>query len=248
MRKCPQIDREERESGNMEIKEGIQQTPFNDISYQTDISQYAAQIKPRPVYGFFKRMFDIAFSLIGLIVLSVPFLVVMLIIHIDSTKGFPIYAQKRVGKNGRSFNFYKFRSMVYGAEDMLDDLLEKNEMEGPAFKIKHDPRITRVGRVLRRTSIDELPQLWNVLKGDMSLVGPRPPLPREVEQYEEHQFQRLSVTPGITCYWQVQPKRNSLSFEEWLELDLKYIAERGFLTDIKILFKTVGAVFGMEGE
>ena len=131
---------------------------------------------------------------------------------------------------------------------MLDQLLEQNEMEGPAFKMKDDPRITRFGRFIRKTSIDELPQLWNVLKGDMSLVGPRPPLPREVALYTDYQYQRLSVTPGLTCYWQIQPKRNSLSFDEWLSWDLKYISERNFWTDIKILFKTVGAVFGLEGE
>jgi lipopolysaccharide/colanic/teichoic acid biosynthesis glycosyltransferase len=121
-------------------------------------------------------------------------------------------------------------------------------MDGPVFKIKNDPRITRIGRFLRKTSIDELPQLWNVLKGDMSLVGPRPPIPREVRQYDEYQYQRLLVTPGITCYWQVQPKRNSLSFDEWLELDIKYINEMSFKTDVKILFKTIGAVCGLEGE
>jgi len=131
---------------------------------------------------------------------------------------------------------------------MLDSLLEKNEMDGPVFKIKDDPRITRFGRFIRKTSIDELPQLWNVLKGDMSLVGPRPPLPREVENYNEHQLQRLSVIPGITCYWQVQPQRNSLSFDEWVKLDLQYINNRSFKTDIVILFKTVGAIFGAEGE
>ena len=138
--------------------------------------------------------------------------------------------------------------MIPHADKKLDEVLYKNEMDGPAFKIKDDPRITRVGRFIRRSSIDEFPQLWNVLKGDMSLVGPRPPLLREVEQYTKEQKRRISIKPGITCYWQVQPKRNSLSFEEWLELDMRYIDERSLLTDIKILFKTVGAVFGMEGE
>ena len=138
--------------------------------------------------------------------------------------------------------------MVPNAEKMLDDLLDKNEMDGPAFKMKDDPRITKFGRIIRKTSIDELPQLWNILLGDMSFVGPRPPLPREVEMYNKHQFQRLAVTPGLTCYWQVQPKRNNLSFDEWLELDLKYISERSFGTDVKILFKTIGAVCGLEGE
>ena len=167
---------------------------------------------------------------------------------IDSPGAPPIYVQERVGKNGRKFKFYKVRSMIPNAEKMLDELLDKNEMDGPAFKIKDDPRITRFGRFIRKTSIDELPQLLNVLKGDLSLVGPRPPLPREVEMYTERQRQRLAVLPGITCYWQVQPKRNSLSFDEWLLLDLKYIEKRSFATDIVILFNTVGAVLGLEGE
>ena len=131
---------------------------------------------------------------------------------------------------------------------MLDSLLDKNEMDGPVFKIKEDPRITRVGKFMRKTSIDEIPQLLNIFLGNMSFVGPRPPIPREVEQYNEMQMSRLSITPGLTCYWQIQPKRNTLTFDEWVALDLKYIEERGIFTDLKILFKTAGAVFGMEGE
>jgi len=205
-------------------------------------------VNPKTVYCFFKRSLDIIVSLLGLIVLIVPFLIISLIIVIDSPGASPIYVQKRIGKNKKTFKFYKFRSMIPNAECMLDKLLDKNEVEGPAFKIKKDPRITRFGRIIRRASIDELPQLWNVLKGDMSLVGPRPPLPREVEMYNDYQLNRLLVTPGLTCYWQIQPKRNSLSFDEWLELDLKYIRERSFKTDMKILIKTIGAVCGLEGE
>ena len=205
-------------------------------------------IKKKPIYSFFKRVFDIVSSVVGLTVLVVPLLIVALIVVIDSPGGSPIYVQERVGKGGRKFKFYKFRSMVPHADEMLEPLLAKNEMEGPAFKMKDDPRITRFGHFIRKTSIDELPQFWNVLKGDMSLVGPRPPLPREVEMYTEHQLGRLAVTPGLTCYWQIQPKRNSLSFEQWLALDFKYISERGCLTDLKILFKTIGAVCGLEGE
>jgi lipopolysaccharide/colanic/teichoic acid biosynthesis glycosyltransferase len=182
-----------------------------------------------------------------LIILFIPLLIIALIIFIDSPGASPIYFQERVGKNGKRFKFYKFRSMVPNADTMLDSLLEHNEMDGPAFKIKDDPRITRVGRFIRRTSIDELPQLWNVLIGDMSLVGPRPPLPREVSLYTEQQNQRLLVTPGITCYWQIQPKRNSLSFDEWLALDIKYIRERSLKTDITILYKTIGVVLSQEG-
>ena len=205
-------------------------------------------IAKRPVYSFFKRCFDVVASLLGLVVLAVPLLIVCLIILIDSPGASPIYVQERIGKNGKSFRFYKFRSMVPNAEKMLESLLEKNEMQGPAFKIKEDPRITKFGRFIRKTSIDELPQLWNVLKGDMSLVGPRPPLPREVAQYNEYQLQRLKVIPGITCYWQIQPRRNRMSFDKWVELDLKYISERSFKTDLKIIFKTFSAVCGMEGE
>lgn len=205
-------------------------------------------IKKKPVYDFLKRIGDIIISLFGIITLFVPLCFIALIIYIDSPGASPIYTQERVGKNGKKFKFYKFRSMVPNAENMLDDLLCKNEMKGPAFKIKEDPRITTIGRFFRKTSIDELPQLWNVLKGDMSLIGPRPPLPREVEMYDEYKKQRLMVTPGLSCLWQVQPKRNSLTFDEWLELDLKYISQRGIWTDIKILFKTIGAVCGMEGE
>lgn len=205
-------------------------------------------IKKKPIYSFFKRFFDILLSVVGLLILLLPLIIIGIIIIIDSPGAAPVYKQKRIGKNGKEFNFYKFRSMVPNAEKMLEQLLDKNEMEGPAFKIKDDPRITRFGRFIRKTSIDELPQLWNVIKGDMSLVGPRPPLPREVEQYNEYHHQRLMVTPGITCYWQIQPKRNDLSFDEWVKLDLKYIEERSVGTDLKIMFKTVGAVFGMEGE
>lgn len=206
-----------------------------------------AHIQKKPLYEFLKRFFDFVSALLALIILFVPLLIVALIIVIDSPGASPIYVQKRVGKNGREFKFYKFRSMVPNAESMLDSLLDKNEMDGPAFKMKDDPRITKFGRIIRKTCIDELPQLINVLKGDMSLVGPRPPLPREVAMYNEYQLQRLSVTPGLTCYWQVQPQRNSISFDDWMKSDLKYIEERSVKTDLIIIFKTAGAVFGMEG-
>ncbi|MBO5870519.1 MAG: sugar transferase [Clostridia bacterium] len=198
-------------------------------------------------YEKIKRLFDIICSIIGLVILCIPCLIIALIVVIDSPGASPLYVQKRVGKDGKEFRFYKFRSMVPDAENMLGALLNDNEMDGPAFKIECDPRITRFGRFIRKAGIDELPQLINVVKGDMSLVGPRPPLPREVEEYGTKERVRLSVIPGITCYWQIQPKRNSLTFQEWLELDIKYINERSFKTDIVILFKTIGAVFGMEG-
>ncbi len=205
-------------------------------------------VAKKPVYSFFKRIFDIVCSCLGIVILFVPLLIIALIIVIDSPGATPIYVQERIGKNGRPFKFYKLRSMIPNAESQLDGLLEKNEMEGPAFKMKDDPRITRFGRFIRRTSIDEFPQLLNILKGDMSLVGPRPPLPREVAQYTPEQHTRLSVIPGLTCYWQIQHNRNSLSFEEWFACDMQYIAERSFWTDLKILFKTVSVVFRQEGE
>lgn len=219
----------------------------NDNSNQNKVSFEQVHIPEKPVYEFFKRVFDVIVSLIALFVLFVPLLIVALIIVIDSPGASPIYVQNRVGKKGKEFRFYKFRSMVPDAEKMLDSLLSQNEMDGPAFKMKDDPRITKFGRFIRKSCIDELPQLINVLKGDMSLVGPRPPLPREVEMYNEYQLQRLSVTPGLTCYWQVQPDRNNVSFDQWMECDVRYIKERSFKTDLKILFKTVGAVFGMGG-
>ena len=214
---------------------------------QSESAEPEITIYEKPVYLAVKRCFDIVFSLLCIIVFTIPILFVMLLIVIDSPGASPIYTQYRVGKNGRVFKFYKLRSMVPEAGHMLDSLLDQNEMEGPAFKISNDPRITRVGRVIRKTCIDELPQLWNILKGDMSFVGPRPPLPREVEQYNDFQRNRLSVVPGLTCYWQIQPNRNSLTFDKWLELDLKYIEERNVKTDLMIIFKTVGAVLNMEG-
>lgn len=204
-------------------------------------------VADKPVYSFFKRAFDIFFSFIALTLLIIPMSVLALVIVIDNPGASPIFVQERVGKGGKKFNFYKFRSMLANADEMIDDLLDRNEMDGPAFKIKDDPRITRVGRFIRRTSVDELPQLFNVLKGDMSFVGPRPPLEREVVQYTEHQMIRLSVIPGLTCIWQIQPRRNDMSFDEWVELDVKYIKDRSLFTDFKIILKTFRAVLGMEG-
>lgn len=203
--------------------------------------------KSNKFYEVVKRIFDIVVSVFGLLVLLVPLAIIALVIFIECPSVSPLYIQKRVGKNGKEFCFMKFRTMVPNAEQMLEQYLSENEMDGPVFKIENDPRVTRFGRFLRKTGIDELPQLVNVVCGDMSLVGPRPPLPREVAQYDEIHMQRLTVIPGITCYWQIQPKRNKLSFDEWIELDIKYIRERSLLTDIKILCKTIGAVIGMEG-
>ncbi len=199
-------------------------------------------------YLFCKRLFDILASLAALIVLSPLFVILAILIFMDDPKGSPIFSQDRVGKNGEEFKFYKFRSMVTNAEELLESLKEQNEMDGPAFKMKDDPRITRIGKFIRKTSLDELPQLWNVLKGDMSIVGPRPPIPKEVAEYNEYQMLRLSVRPGLTCIWQVQPKRNDLTFDEWVALDIEYIEHRNFLLDMQLILKTVGCMCAGEGR
>lgn len=199
-------------------------------------------------YWFFRRVQDIIFSTLAIVVLWPLILIIAIVIYIDSPGANPFFVQKRVGRDGVIFPFIKLRSMIPNAEAKLHTVLDQNEMDGPVFKIKDDPRITRIGKFIRKTSIDELPQLINILRGDMSIVGPRPPLPREVEQYDEHELQRLYVTPGLTCYWQTQPNRNRLSFDEWLELDLRYIDERSFLVDWKIIGRTFGAVLGLQGE
>lgn len=197
----------------------------------------------RKGYIYSKRIIDIVGSLIGLVLLSPILLLVSLLIKLEEPKGNVIFKQIRVGKDGRQFYIYKFRSMVSNAEKLLDKLIDKNETSGAMFKMKHDPRVTKVGHLLRKTSIDELPQLINVLKGEMSLVGPRPPLPREVAEYTEHQKQRLLVTPGCTGLWQVSGRSN-IGFEQMVELDLKYIHDRSLKVDIGIIFKTVGVMFG----
>ena len=199
-------------------------------------------------YWLLRRGQDILLSLLALAVLAPALLLLALVIYIDDPHGSPIYSQIRCGKNGKAFRMYKFRTMCIDAGAKLAELLDQNEMDGPVFKIRDDPRITRIGRFLRRTGIDELPQLVNVLKGDMSIVGPRPALPGEVAEYNSYQRQRLSVTPGLTCYWQIQPHRNELSFDKWVELDVRYIRERSFWVDWKIIFMTIGAVVHGYGE
>ena len=200
------------------------------------------------LYRIGRRIQDILLSVLALAVLWPLMLLTAIAIVIDSPGAGPIFVQTRVGRDGKLFRFYKFRSMQPDAEQKLDELLQYNEMDGPAFKMRDDPRITRVGRIIRKYSIDELPQLWNVLRGEMSLVGPRPGLPREVELYDDHARQRLLITPGLTCYWQIRPYRNRLSFDEWVDLDIQYIKDRSFLTDWKIILATIGVVLGLNGE
>ena len=199
-------------------------------------------------YWVLRRAQDIVFSLLALILLAPMALLISLAIVLDSPGDGAIFRQRRVGRDGKLFWLYKFRTMCPDAEKRLNELLKLNQMDGPVFKIKGDPRITRVGRFLRKTSLDELPQLLNVLRGDMSIVGPRPALPREVELYSDYQRQRLYVTPGLSCYWQITPHRNEMSFDEWVALDLKYIQERSFWVDWKIIFLTVRAMLMKYGE
>lgn len=199
-------------------------------------------------YWVLRRAQDIVFSLLALILLAPMALLISLAIVLDSPGDGAIFRQRRVGRDGKLFWLYKFRTMCPDTEEQLNELLSQNQMDGPVFKIKGDPRITRVGRFLRKTSLDELPQLLNVLRGDMSIVGPRPALPREVELYSDYQRQRLYVTPGLSCYWQIAPHRNEMSFDEWVALDLKYIQERSFWVDWKIIFLTVRAMLMKYGE
>ena len=196
-------------------------------------------------WDFIKRGMDIVIALLGLILLS-PLLLVTAVLIYRGSPGPIIFKQIRVGKNGKEFLMYKFRSMYQDAESRLKELESMNEADGPVFKMAEDPRITKVGKWIRKTSIDELPQLFNVLKGDMSIVGPRPPLPREVAQYSDWAWGRLAVKPGLTCYWQISG-RSDVSFEEWMKLDLKYVEEQSFWTDMEILWKTVGVVLNGKG-
>ncbi|MGD7024732.1 sugar transferase [Rossellomorea vietnamensis] len=205
-----------------------------DINYT---STDKVEIKSNYSYLLIKRSIDLLGSSLGLIFLSFLFLVVAILIKLEDPRGPIFFSQERVGMNGKKFKMYKFRSMVFNAEEILDSLLSKNEVEGAMFKMKDDPRITKVGKFIRKTSIDELPQLLNVLIGDMTLVGPRPPLPREVSQYSKFQKQRLMAKPGCTGLWQVSG-RNSLSFEQMVQLDLLYISKRNTILDFKIILKT----------
>ena len=194
------------------------------------------------LYEVIKRIIDIVASFTGLILLSPLILIVSMLIKLES-KGEVIFKQKRVGLNGKEFYMYKFRSMVINAEELKEQLESQNEMSGPMFKIKDDPRITKVGKFIRKTSIDELPQLINVIKGDMSLVGPRPSLPKEVEKFEQWMMERLEVKPGLTCIWQISG-RNNIDFEDWMKLDIKYVRERSFKLDMKLILKTVLVLLG----
>lgn len=202
----------------------------------------------RWAYRAVKRAFDVCFSACVLVCLSWLFLIVAVAIKLDDPEGPVIFSQARVGRDGREFRMYKFRSMCADAESRLAELAGRNEKDGPVFKMADDPRVTRVGRLLRKTSVDELPQFVNVLVGDISVVGPRPALPKEVTQYTPRQRQRLSVKQGITCYWQTRRNRDSITFDEWVDLDLVYVKKCGIWSDLKLIVQTVGCVLTAQGS
>ena len=207
-----------------------------------NVESDTVEVKTSKIYLFIKRIIDIVGSLIGLILLSPLLVIIGVLIKVES-KGPIIFSQDRIGKNGKVFRMYKLRSMVANAEELKGTLMKENEMSGPMFKIKDDPRVTKIGRFIRKTSIDELPQLFNVLKGDMSLVGPRPSLPNEVLEFEPWMNKRLMVKPGLTCYWQVMG-RNNIDFQQWMLLDIKYVETRSIIVDIKLIIKTFFVLFG----
>lgn len=194
------------------------------------------------IYIASKRAIDIAMATVALMIILPIFLIIALAIKLTD-KGSVLFKQERVGKDGKTFVMYKFRTMVPNAEALKAALMAKNEMDGPMFKMKNDPRITKIGAFLRKTSLDELPQLINIIFGDMSFVGPRPNLPSEVAQFNTYQLQKTAVTPGLTCYWQVSG-RNTIDFENWIELDLEYIRNRCFIEDIKLIFRTFKVMTG----
>lgn len=210
----------------------------NLISFEEDSSDYSKIL--------IKRLFELFVTILMIIILFPLMVVISLIIKLSS-KGPIFFIQHRVGLNGRKFNLYKFRTMVVNAENIKDELLEYNMYDGPAFKIKNDPRIIPACKILRKSGLDELPQLINVLKGEMHLIGPRPPLPSEVEQYERKNLKRLSVKPGITCTWQISPKRNEISFNKWMDMDIAYVDKWNLKKDITILFKTLKTVINKSG-
>lgn len=224
-------------------KSEIESEAVYKVAVDERLNRLENKIEGQKFYLFAKRLMDITGALAGLILLFPTLLLISLMIKLDDPKGKVIFKQVRVGKNGKIFYIYKFRSMVSNAEQLLDQLIDKNETTGAMFKMKDDPRVTRIGHFIRKTSLDELPQLFNVLKGDMSLVGPRPPLPREVAKYSSYDKQRLLVTPGCTGLWQVSGRSN-VGFDEMVKLDLKYIKNRSIKMDLVIIIKTITLLVG----
>ena len=223
----------------MEIEENLNGAAFTGV-------ETSVVARNKPIYLVCKRMTDFVLALLGLAILSPVFMIVAFLIKWDDPKGTVFFSQERVGKDGELFKMYKFRSMYVDAEERLANLLEHNEVSGAMFKMKEDPRVTKIGACIRKCSIDELPQLFNVLMGDMSLVGPRPALIREVAEYTSYDKQRLLVTPGISGLWQVSG-RSRLTFAQMVALDLEYVTTRSYWMDIKILFKTVIVVCKGDG-
>jgi exopolysaccharide biosynthesis polyprenyl glycosylphosphotransferase len=222
------------------------ETEHSDVADQATY-EAAERLAHRYGFRFVKRLFDVAFSLLVLALFWWLYLIVAIAIFADD-HGPVFFRQERVGKDGRHFRMWKFRSMYVDAEDRLSELKDLNEKDGPVFKIKDDPRVTRVGHFIRKTSLDELPQFFNVIKGDMSIVGPRPAIPRETKLYNERQRQRLLVKPGITCYWQTRRNRDAISFDEWVDLDLMYIKQCSAWADFKLIIQTVGVVLTAQGN
>ncbi len=208
--------------------------------------EVAVGTKKKSGYFYVKRCMDFIFAIIALVVLSPLFLIVAIAIKFEDN-GNVFYSQVRCGKNGKHFKMYKFRSMYMDADEKLEELQALNERDGPVFKISNDPRVTKVGSFIRKTCIDELPQLVNIIRGEMSIVGPRPPLLNEVEVYTPHDMQRLSVVPGLTCFWQVR-KGEFTTFAEWVEMDIEYIEKQNLATDIKLVFLTFKVLFRRNGD
>ena len=217
-----------------------------DLLESKAVSLNKEQIKSRFMYHSIKRIFDFMAAICGVIILSPVMLVIAILIKVED-HGPVFYKQVRVGKNGKKFKMYKFRSMFVNADKMLAKLKEQNNVEGPMFKMKDDPRITKVGHFIRKHSLDELPQFLNVIKGDMSLVGPRPPLPSEVAEYSDYDKQRLYVTPGCTGLWQAT-ERNEVGFSEMVQLDIQYIQRASFMFDLWIIWKTVEIIIKPNGS
>jgi lipopolysaccharide/colanic/teichoic acid biosynthesis glycosyltransferase len=225
--------------------DNTEEVTFNNFSTELDINKVKSinnKYKKSFFYFFIKRCIDLLGATLGLIIVSPLLLIISVAIKLDS-RGNVIFKQERVGLNGTKFNMYKFRSMVVNAEELKKRLEDKNEMSGPMFKMKDDPRITKVGKFIRKTSIDELPQLINIIKGEMSIVGPRPNLPCEVIEFTDKQKEKLIVKPGLTCYWQVMG-RNSIDFDEWMELDLKYVKKRNIMLDFILIIRTFKVFLG----
>lgn len=219
-----------------------------DEGADPEVAAAAERLSKRHGYRFAKRAFDIVFSAAVLVVFCWLFAIIAILVKVDDPKGPVFFSQERVGKGGETFQMYKFRSMCVDAEDKLAELRELNEKIGPVFKIAEDPRITRVGKWLRKLSLDELPQFINVLRSDMSIVGPRPALSAEVATYDDYQRQRLLVKPGLTCYWQTRRSRDSITFDEWVDLDLLYIEKCSVWSDLKLIVQTVGVVLTAQGN